>query len=237
MKRLIAILAATSILYTTNPLSAEQLIDGSPTKMPPMPTNIESRVDKNNSQTNDSSDIYKKGNKSLELSLAFGKDVLGKEKDEAENLMIGGISLRRGRMLCDPSESWMLPKGYVNNYEFLFGPNIALSSQGYFAGIDGVLTTHIMPKDRSWVISPLFGFGVQANDMYKHTDQRAIGQQFVFETTVGINAVFPKLSEKVSYGLSFSHKSYGTTNWSDDADVPNRNHGLNVVSAVIRYRF
>jgi len=242
MKKLIAILAATSILYTTNPISAEELVNGSSTMMHPMPTNIESMEDKNTSQKNDLGDIYKKGNKSLELSLAYGKSlpVLGTDKKDVDNLMLGSLSLRRGKMLCSPSESWMLPKGYVNNYELLYGPNLSLSGHGYFFGLDSVITTHIMPRDREWVISPLLGFGLQVNDMYKDKGQSAIGQKFVFDITAGVNVTFPKWNDKISYGLGFNHKSYGNkllSNWSDDAGVPGRNNGLNTVFASINIKF
>jgi hypothetical protein len=239
MKKLMGILAATSIL------SAASLgIAAEPIKSSNISANktLELKLNESPKNNGDITNFYKKGNKNWEIGILAGKTipVLGTEKRDAD-FILGGVSLHRGKMLCDLSESWMLPKGYVNNYEFSYGPNISLSKEGFFAGVEAMLTTHILPENKSVVISPLVGFGVQINDMYKkNVEQHAIGQQFIFDLTAGLKVKIPKWSNNISYGVSFNHKSYGSkvlSNWSDDAGAPNRNHGLNTIFATINYNF
>jgi len=240
MKKLISILATTTVLLTaTSITNARELIKLGYTSVP---NTIKSRIDKSASNTSDIIDTYRKGNKSWVISLAYGKvlPVFGTEREEAKDSMLEGIFLYRGKMLCNPSESWMLPKGYVNNYEFLYGPNLSLSNQGFFAGIEGVLTTNIISKDKKLVISPSLGLGVQVNNVYKNTKQSAIGQQFVFDMTASVKVTFPKWDDNLSYGISFNHKSHGSnffSRWSDDGGAPDRNDGLNTVFITLDYKF
>lgn len=239
MKKLIAILAASSILGAAPMGIASEPIqyrNTSPDKI------LELKSNETTKRNEEITKFYKKGSKNWEVGIMAGKaiPVFGTETKDAD-FVLGGVSLHRGKMLCDLSESWILPKGYVNNYEFSYGPNLSLSKEGFFAGVETKLTAHIMPKDKSLIISPLVGFGVQINDMYKkNLEQHAIGQQFVFDLTAGLKVKIPKWSNKISYGVAFNHKSYGSkvlSNWSDDAGVPNRNHGLNTIFATIDYNF
>jgi hypothetical protein len=239
MKKLMAIFAASSILGAASVGIASEPIKYSNVSSD---KTLELKLDETTKRNEEITNFYKKGNKTWEFGIMVGNTlpILGTEEKDA-NFILGGVSLHRGKMLCDLSESDILPKGYVNNYEFSYGPNLSLSEKGFFAGIEARLTTHIMPEDKSIIISPLIGFGVQANDMYKNNvEQQAIGQQFTFDMTAGLKVKIPKWSNKVSYGVGFNHKSYGgkfLSNWSDDAGVPNRNHGLNTVFATINYNF
>jgi len=223
-KRLASILVSAAVLSTAPIVSSGEQVTANASGSPPSESSVNEAL-----PTPDQESIYQKGKHSWKFGLVYGQEAIGKNYAEGKGVKLIGASLRRGKMLSSQSKQ--------PSFEFLYGANFSSSNRGYFAGIDAVLAAHFKAQNDSVVVSPSFGFGLQMNDMYKRIDQHAIGQMFVFESTAGLRATFPKLSEKTSYGVSLSHRSYGGVNWAANAGHPNRNHGLNVLSAFMEYRF